>query len=248
LTTYDEMCITTTRVTFETPASLLASNSDSDTNLASGGLDLLLELQLVTFSCDDDDETTDVYTGVLNQDEDACNIWKDHPIEDAEGCTFPVLESSVFTFGLGLTLETRNCPASEGGANDSYICDGLSNVEFLSDSIAGATCEGGTFDGEELNDGVTESDCVDGGGVYDAYSCEDIDFFLLYEAEASGLTSEIVEYLLTESYQPKCCSSILEIEMKGDEAGIVSAAPAGFAGGVMVMALFSAAAATIMVW
>jgi hypothetical protein len=237
------MCITTTRVTFETPASLLASNSDSDTNLASGGLDLLLELQLVTFSCDDDDETTDVYTGVLNQDEDACNIWKDHPIEDAEGCTFPVLESSVFTFGLGLTLETRNCPASEGGANDSYICDGLSNVEFLSDGIAGATCDGGTFDQQDLNEGVTERNCVEGGGLYYLYYCDDAEFYLIYEAEAIGLTSEIVEYLLGW-YQPRCCSIIPETEMKGDIAEIVSAAPVGFAGGDM--ALFSAAAATIL--
>jgi hypothetical protein len=69
----------------------------------------------MTFSCDDDDETTDVYTGVLAQDEDARNIWKEHPIEDAEGCTFPVIESSIFTFGNELTNEERNCPASEGG-------------------------------------------------------------------------------------------------------------------------------------
>jgi len=241
LSTYDEMCITATRVTFETPASLLASNSNNDTLASGQRIDLLTELLLMTFSCDDDDETTDVYTGVLAQDEDARNIWKDHPIEDAEGCTFPVMD--FLFFSNELTDEERNCPASEGGANDSYICDGLSNVEFLSDGIAGATCDGGTFDQQDLNEGVTERNCVEGGGLYYLYYCDDVEFYLIYEAEAIGLTSEIVEYLLGW-YQPRCCSIIPETEMKGDIAEIVSAAPVGFAGGDM--ALFSAAAATIL--
>jgi hypothetical protein len=75
-----------------------------------------------------------------------------------------------------MSLRTRNETVPQA-KEDSYICNGLdeADVEFLTDGIAGATCEGGTFDQQDLNDGVTESDCVDFGGVYKLYSCEDME-------------------------------------------------------------------------
>jgi len=112
LSTYEEMCIIALVVTVETPASLLGSNNDIA--LALEGIDLITQFELMQFSCDDSDETSDIYTGTLAQDEDARNIWKDHPIEDAEGCTFPVMDR-IFQSNSP-TYEVRNCPTSEGGA------------------------------------------------------------------------------------------------------------------------------------
>jgi len=171
LSTYDEMCIIDLVITIETPASLLASNNDAA--LALEGIDLLFQFELMHFRCDDSDETTDIYTGTLTQDEDARNIWKDHPIEDAEGCTFPV--DDYLYASNEPSFEVRNCPTSEGGTEDGAI---------------------GTEDG--------------------AVGTED--------------------------------GAIPEPETKGDPAEKISAAPLDFAGGGMVMALFSAATATILAW
>jgi len=100
LSTYDEMCANSIRVTFETPDSLL-NNSGGGIEQA---LDIATQLHLMTFACEDG-PAADVYSGVLTADEDARDIWKDHPIEDTEGCTFP---ASDF-FSGALTREIHNC-------------------------------------------------------------------------------------------------------------------------------------------
>jgi len=116
LSTYDEMCITNVHVTFETPASLL--NGDISENL--GQLDVGMELQLMSFRCDIEEET-DAYSGTLTTDEDARDIWKDHPISAVEGCTYPVSE-----FGYGLF--SSRCPVVESENDMVDIADMVDNV------------------------------------------------------------------------------------------------------------------------
>jgi len=100
LSTYDEMCITNIRISFETPDSLLNGGANSTT----AAIDLLTEINLRSFSCGDD-EQGDVYSGILGADEDGRDIWKDHPVDTAEGCKYVTMDSF---FGY-LTEETRNC-------------------------------------------------------------------------------------------------------------------------------------------
>jgi len=121
LSTYDEMCFNHVRITFDTPASLLSLNNgtNNDANMAAAAapahvVDLFTELELMKFSCADDTAEADVYSGILTADEDGRNIWKDHPIEDAEGCTFV---TNDFLNGA-LTEETRNCDNDNGEDED----------------------------------------------------------------------------------------------------------------------------------
>jgi len=249
LSTYDEMCITTATITFETPASLLALDNASDTDL--GNIDFRAELNLMTFSCDSDEET-DVYTGVLEAEEDGRDIWKDHPLSEAEGCTFP---NSAFSPGL---FETRNCPESDGKNTD--VCSDAGMV-MLTNEIAGASCQGGDHNERDANDGLTESECTEGGGAYYPYTCGDIDNFIKYEAEANGLSGETLDYLIQYWWAPKCCSDAVDVETNSssedeskadadaDVDTLVSnaeSAASGFAKGSMTLALLSAAAAMIV--
>merc|ERR1712029_1332432 len=84
------------------------SDNDEDEDDAQKDADALVvelatELSFMTFSCEDDEG--DVYSGILTADEDGRDIWKDHPISEAEGCTYPTID---FFFGI-LTDEVRNC-------------------------------------------------------------------------------------------------------------------------------------------
>lgn len=101
LSTYDEMCVINAYVTIETPPSLLLLGG-GENGSSSSGIDPGVELRLMTFSCEIEDDT-DVYTGRLTPDEDARDIWRDHPIEDAEGCTYPVTV-------IGIGLRDERCP------------------------------------------------------------------------------------------------------------------------------------------
>jgi len=203
VSTYDEMCITTTYVTFETPPSLMATNGDDETIVASNeiALDLITELSLMTFRCQMDDESA-VHTGVLEADEDARDIWKDHSIEDSEGCTFPVVEGTGVAFGAlgdGGVVLSSDCPAT----NDYTICS--SDSMLMSDAISGGTCSGGTYNGRDSNEGFSESDCVEGGGQYSPYTCGDMQNYINYNAEGDGMSKEDIGSMITLLYQPKCC-------------------------------------------
>merc|ERR1712070_669293 len=98
-----------------TPPALLNGNATSDT-----GMNILTEINLMSFSCDADEET-DVYTGTLAPGEDGRDIWKNHPISEAEGCTFP---AGISMLTLALT-EARNCPEAGKYKSDSPVCEGL---------------------------------------------------------------------------------------------------------------------------
>jgi len=249
LSTYDEMCITSTIVTFETPPSLLALDNTSDTDLSN--IDLRAELNLMVFTCDSDEET-DIYTGVLEAGEDGRDIWKDHPISEAEGCTFP---NNEFSAGI---FETRNCP--DTAKTESNVCGDVGMV-MLANENAGASCQGGDHNERDANDGLTESECIEGGGQYYPYTCGDIDYFIKYEAEANGLSGEILEYLIQYWWAPKCCgdapvetsASSSEDESNTDADADVDtlvsnaeSAASGMAKGSMTLALLSALAAMIV--
>lgn len=215
LTTYDEMCIITVSITFDTPLSLLKSNEDgccNDKEVATLGL----ELQLMQFTCDLDEES-DVYSGTLTADEDGRNIWKDHPIESTTGCTYPV---TLFSRGL---RNSRNCD-SDGGAyfgdvfdyptgDGARVCVNMGDdFEFLSNEGAGATCNGGTSDNEDLNTGVTETQCKEGGGEWEPYTCGEIDYWIISEASADFVTPDDLEYLIENWWEPKCCKKSEELQ------------------------------------
>jgi len=247
LSTYDEMCITGLTVSFETPKSLLGSNGNVTENALSQ-LDLRAEIELMSFSCGADEET-DIYTGVLAQGEDARDIWKEHPLSAVEGCTFPSNDFQAFVF------QTRNCPVPEGGEHN--VCKGLTGSSLLPTEIAGHSCDGGTHATRDSNDGLTETECLEGGGQWVAYTCADADSWLQYEAEVSGLTTDTIEYLMESWWQPKCCSDESDEDMESadsssedsDESGasaFVSSASTFVAKGSMGLALISGIAAMIL--
>merc|ERR1711937_18652 len=106
--TYDEMCIVWLYVTFETPPPVAAD-----------GIDFIVDLNLRTFRCEPDNEnhTTDIWQGILEENEDPRKIYFDHPIDESDMCTFPVELGMGLMQGAGLTdtamtFETRNCPES----------------------------------------------------------------------------------------------------------------------------------------
>ena len=209
LSTYDEMCIIGIDVVFETP-------------VVDTAISLIAELNLRLFSCANDNEnhTTDIWQGTLEADEDPRNIWKDHPIEDSEQCIFSVED---YVFIELMTGGSRNCPSDmdNGAAYAGEICYGFeedddSEIDFLAEEIAGYTCEGGTYDQKDSNEEplyVTHNQCIQegGGSSYIAYTCSDLQYWLDNEASTSiGMTDEVIEYLRTEWYQPKCCRLIID--------------------------------------
>merc|ERR1719343_590070 len=185
--TYDEMCITGSYVTFETPDSLVTGGD--------GLVDINTELHLLSFGCHEDEET-DVYTGTLTEDEDARDIWKDHPIADAEGCTFPSIKIMGFST---LSFQARNCPTT-----DTVVCGDL---ELTPDANAGAACSGGTYDTQDSNSGITKEACEEGGGVYSPYTCMDANNWVVNDAEKSGVDKDTAQFLVDNWWKPKCCAS-----------------------------------------
>jgi hypothetical protein len=185
LSTYDEMCANSIRVTFPTPASIL--NGDDE----GAALDIATKLHLMSFSCLDD-EGGDVYSGVLAPDEDARDIWKDHPVDQAEGCTFPT--NDLFSI---LTEQTRNCGEDDEPPN--LICG--EGVELAAEANAGATCKGGS-PWWNSNLGITEADCLLEGGSYEPYTCGHANDWLILEATLGPASPDGSHY---DFWKSKCC-------------------------------------------
>merc|ERR1719491_2565824 len=138
-----------------------------------------------------------------------------------------------------MTSESRNCPLSMNITSDKKDFDSSSSIcyayetetdgdiEFLTDTIAGYTCVGGTYDEKDSNEPpmlVGKKECLagvdgNGGTSYDAYTCEDIQYWLQNEA---SITDQVNEYKRTDWWQPKCCrvriDSSVELE-DGDGDG-----------------------------
>jgi len=100
-----------------------------------------------------------VYQGYLTEEEDARNIWFEHPIEESDQCIFPV-ENYVIVEGV-MSRQPRNCPESSSQDGEEamkvvqQLCYGMpssDHIEFLEDDIAGYTCEGGIYDQKDSNE------------------------------------------------------------------------------------------------
>jgi hypothetical protein len=193
LSTYDEMCITGARVTFETPTSLLEGGDDA-------ALDLILQIHLLSFSCLDD-ASSDVYSGTLTADEDARDIWKDHPVHQSEGCRY----ETMALFYDALTEQIRNCgedgcECEAPGGEEIKMC--ADDAAFQPKANAGSSCTGGTLDGSDSADGTTKETCEDGGGVYTPYSCEESVYWMENLSESDFTTHQ---FLIDNVWGPKCC-------------------------------------------
>lgn len=235
LSTYEEMCIIGLSMQFETPKSLLEKAPDGEDEAAfvlASAVDIYNDIKLRSFRCVNDDEnhTTDIYQGFLTEEEDGRNIWFEHPIEESDMCTFPVADYVIVdSFITGESI----CPESpsqdeedeEEEKEGTEICDGIPNVKFTGDAIAGYMCVGGTYDQQDSNEEpfyLTEEDCLEvgGGSEYEAYSCDEIQHWLHYEARTvPDMTDEMLEYLRTDWWQPKCC----QYQSDGDDKSSVSA-------------------------
>jgi len=219
------MCMNSIFVTFETPASLLEENNggggveeeDATTVAAAAAVDIAVQLHLLSFSCLDDAGVGDVYSGILGPDEDGRDIWRDHPVESAEGCTFPTNDF----FFTALTTETRNCRDGIDVPANLVCGDGDDNEGlFLFDveAIAGATCKGGSLDGKDANEGVTEADCLAGGGTnYDTYTCGRANDWLILEATLDPATVDGSHYGWWKS---KCCYNNSDDDEAAAEASV----------------------------
>jgi len=218
--TYEEMCLIGLLVTFETPP---LNEGTANT------IDFTADVNLRDFSCDVDQEnhTSDIWQGILNEDEDARDIYFDHPISEADMCRFPILDLHIID---SISSGRAICPGDE----DVDICHGFSSesdveVEFLNNAIAGYNCVGGTYDGKDSNEAnISKEDCIAGGGTeYNAYTCGDIEIWLDgEEAKSMGVIDEVKEYLRTEWYQPKCCT--IPSKTEGISVDIASADSSSF--------------------
>ena len=89
-----------------------------------GSLSLMTNINLKTFSCAIND-SSDIWGGALEADEDGQDIWKNHPMAEAD-CTFPV--GSHFRVGLplrGNAIPTKEvCCGSVILSDDIRVCDG----------------------------------------------------------------------------------------------------------------------------
>merc|ERR1719327_32451 len=160
LSTYDEMCITTLQVTFETPQELLTGNSSSQ----AAAVSLATQFELMSFSCAGGPQN-DIYSGVLLADEDGRDIWKNHPIETAQGCTFPEL-----SFWQGALMEPNNCDYEY---SDDFFSDDDESDDFLYDSESeDLVC---TEDALECSDGSFVSRDPTNGCEFPACPPADID-------------------------------------------------------------------------
>jgi hypothetical protein len=168
-----------------------------------------------------------------------------HSIEKSEMCTFPVAD--YILIDSFMTNESRNCPISEQkeieyqdsyGYNKNDICYGFLDkvrvgldadterveIEFLIDTIAGYTCEGGLYDQKDSNESplyVTKEQCINpnegGGNDYVSYTCSEVQDYL-FGPESYFMTDEIKEYLREYWYQNPCCNfSIVNIEIDNED-------------------------------
>jgi hypothetical protein len=198
LSTYDEMCLNSLMITFETPKSLLEPPTPDDEEEDESGtrlLDLIAELHLLSFGCSDD-EGGDVYHGSLTADEDGRDVWRDHPADKSEGCRY-VTSTILFE---GITGEIRNCGEEGCDCFVPSICP--EGVAIQEDAEGGASCTGGTLDGSDVNEGTTREDCESGGGVYAPYTCGEVIGFL---GNSVVLDVMIQTYLIEDWWRPNCC-------------------------------------------
>uniref|UniRef100_A0A7S0AZY3 Copper type II ascorbate-dependent monooxygenase C-terminal domain-containing protein n=1 Tax=Minutocellus polymorphus TaxID=265543 RepID=A0A7S0AZY3_9STRA len=184
LATYDEMCLNTITTIMPLP------------EVVQGGLSLANEIEIRGFRCSTSKDG-DIWLGELSEEEDARDIMNLHPLKDNE-CSFP---TGIFTLS-GVPTQDMRCNGSIV-KSDEGMCSDIEGAFLLPVINAGHSCQGGSFDMKDSNDGTTEEQCVSGGGVWTAYNCGEADNFLLNNPIASD--PEVRQFLKEYWWQPKCC-------------------------------------------
>ena len=208
LATYDEMCLNTVSVMFDTP-----------TVTEEGGLTAANEIYLRGFRCSTSEEG-DIWQGEFELDEDPRDVIETHPLKDAQ-CSWP---TGLWIFDGAPTMEKR-CDGKIVEENDGICAQETRNL-FLDPSItAGYTCRGGLFREKDSNDGTTEEQCTSGGGEWDRYTCGEAQEFI--QSSINGLALEEKQYLREYWWAPKCCVGSAEDVDGIDEIMDIEASTAG---------------------
>ena len=184
LATYDEMCLNTITTLMPLPEA------------EEGGLSLANEIEIRGFGCATS-EDGDIWLGELASEEDARDIMNLHPLRDQE-CSFP---TGIFTFS-GVPTQEMRCNGSIV-KSDEGMCSEIDGSFLMPVINAGHSCQGGSFNMKDSNDGTTEEECVRGGGTWTAYNCGEAEEFLLNSPIAND--PEVRHFLKEYWWQPKCC-------------------------------------------
>jgi len=228
LSTYDEMCITSVSILTDTPNTTIAGDRG-------GEISLVAAIFMKSFACAVDD-TSHIWRGILEIDEDARQIWKAHRMNESD-CTYPVGTIRGDTAPTG----DANCISADanndGGTADqrlevTNICfdaaaelGTASAVIFNGDATAGEYCDGGSMNGRDSNAEDEDEEgtasnfqeyCISGGGVYQPYTCQDAEDSLK-GGEMIFVESEIKEYRRKYWWQPKCCSTTIFVNVGEEE-------------------------------
>jgi len=184
LATYDEMCLNTITTLMPLP------------EVEEGGLSMANEIDIRGFRCATS-EAGDIWLGHLSPEEDPRDIMNLHPLKDQE-CSFP---TGIFTFS-GVPTQEMRCNGSIV-KSDEGLCSDIDGSFLMPVINAGYSCQGGSFNTKDSNDGTTEEQCVSGGGVWTAYNCGEAEEFLLNSPIAND--PEVRHFLKEYWWQPKCC-------------------------------------------
>jgi len=146
----------------------------------------------------------------------SCDVMLIHPVAADEVLATDVeKEDAVEELRICSEFEetTTDDTTDDGINNSSNSGNGTVHVELLMEKIAGYNCAGGMYDTKDSNDqqlSLTEEACLvrGGGSSYNAYTCGEVEQYLNEEApQRVDMTEEIIEYIRTNWYQPKCCYS-----------------------------------------
>ena len=170
-------------------------------------LGTVADIELRAFRCRESEEG-DIWMGEMEPGEDGNLVMDNHPLIDT-ACSFPTM-----------SLHTMpNIPTGKQRCNGYIInpwpwhdiCSYADQGSFFHPRLdAGFSCNGGTHNERDSNDGLTEDECVSEGGTWLSYACRDARSFL-----NSNLDPDLVqtmEYFAEFWYAPKCCLAGNDVE------------------------------------
>jgi len=97
--------------------------------------------------------------------------------------------------------------------SDEGLCSVVEGSFLNPTNLAGYSCQGGTYNEKDSNDGTSEKQCIAGGGTWSAYDCGDADDYLQSKTGFAA-DAQTRQYLKEYWWAPKCCI--------GGESGISS--------------------------
>lgn len=187
LSTYDEMCLNNIVVMVDTPSLDEVS-----------ALGAVADIELRAFRCSDTQEG-DIWMGEMDSEEDANLVMDNHPLIETD-CSFPTMNFRTY---LSVPTGEQRCNGDiMEGQHD--ICSYADEGSFFNPSLdAGFSCNGGTHNDRDSNDGLTEDECVSGGGSWFSYSCSDARSFINSNLDPD--LDQTMEYIAEFWYASKCC-------------------------------------------